>query len=401
MTTTSWVPKEVAAWGQDNYSWGVDEAAGGLWGEQRSDEVEVVSADQARFGGFAGNTAVMFMGRRGNGKTLTQTLLADQDIRRFTTTGYPGHVFTNYNMSFLRSLTSDGRVITTNEALEKRIHSDPIDVYDPDIIDRVSEFPSWFRRGTFRGDEVQTMAMGRRSMARSNVNTSQFLIQMRHRDIDASFTTQFPQIIDYQVLLQIDLFIKVRVIKRQRGTGFPQVLAADVWDWWGQLTGKDWKKSWPPARADIDRSCNIHVPYRIMGTYSTKQIVSSVYLARAIRDRINLEEEVEMGGRAQWLDGHDLPDEDELERETRLHEQMEIAQSAYQEDKSVRFNGEVVLWADAHGRTVTLDSDKLQLAKVYDPSLTMTGLTELFESIGYTVKPRKSGGAKWYQAVKG
>jgi hypothetical protein len=400
MTTTFFAPPDAseALWGTPSLI-SHQGANSGLWGATERN-VEITSADDAHFGGFAGNTAIMLMGRRGNGKTLLEDALADQTIRSYETRGYPGRVFTNLNMSFLRMVADDGTVLTSKEARDSGVHAKSLDIYSPYLIEDVQEFPDWFRNGYVVGDEVQTMASGRRSMSKANVNLSQFLTQMRHRDIDAIFTTQFPQVIDYQLLLQVDLFVKVHIVRRRPYPPyFPWILEIEIWDWWGQLTGKDWRKTWPPTREDIDGRRRIIIPERLMGTYSTKQIIASVYWDKSVRERVNIDEELALGGHAEWMQDT-VEDEREQVRDEQIATAAEQAQDAYQEDPSVRFADGIETWAGRMGKSVNVNA-VLVTAQIIDPSIRDAfALAEVFKSLGYTITINKVGGGKTYLAVK-
>ena len=77
----------------------------------------------------------------------------------------------------------------------------------PFLIDEMIQFPSWLRDGTVCIDEVGSAFPSVRAMSTINVLFTNMLTQLRKRKLEISFTTQFPQMISYGVLTQVDLFI--------------------------------------------------------------------------------------------------------------------------------------------------------------------------------------------------
>jgi len=247
------------------------------------DAVEPTPGDQAHFG-YGENLVILLMGRRGQGKTALMTALMHNRMNKYRQTGYPGHIFTNYDVKFLRSAPN----------------GQPIDYYAPFIIDTISAFPPWYHDGATFLDEVQTLATSRRSMSRGNVNLSGFMTQIRHRNMECTFTTQFPQVLDYQLLLQVDLFGRVNTTARYKN-GFPAQLEVELYDYWGQFTGRDQRKRWPPDRDDMDQSRLINLSPSLIGTYEHHKIIASTSMDPLVRERIIMEEGERQGGYQDWM----------------------------------------------------------------------------------------------------
>jgi hypothetical protein len=223
----------------------------------------------------------LFMGRRGRGKTLAMSTLALIMQRRFMRYRTGGRIMTNYWLDFLRR-DSDNK---------------PIDLYSPILIDEAIEYPSWLRNAYMVLDEIQTAATGRRSMSRTNVGLSAFATQIRHRNVEMAFTTQFPQVLDYQLLLQVDLFISVDVATRDEW-GIPTALTFYIHDYWGQWTGLNHRKRWPPPDDEADRVRMLTGVRRLIGHYSTKQIIAPTF--SPFRDRLIDDEDELLGRPGDW-----------------------------------------------------------------------------------------------------
>ena len=241
-----------------------------------------VNAIDARFG-QGRNMIILLIGRRGEGKTAFQTTMVDIMMKKYEASGFPGRIFSNYLIRFLR----------------KSARGYPIDYYNPFLIDQVSDFPSWLKDGFMVLDEVHSFASGRRALSRSNMDFSLFLTQIRHRNIECMWTTQFPQVLDPQALLQVDLFVRVNTIRRYppngRGDAFPRIMKLSIFDYWGVYTGKDYRKPWPPQPKDVDATRYVLIPQWMAGQYDTSEIITSSYWSDAKRDQIVLQEQQRMG----------------------------------------------------------------------------------------------------------
>jgi len=194
---------------------------------------------------------VMCMGRRNTGKTFTMTGMAKAKRRRYDSGGLNDFsIGSNYWMA-----------------------PEVANYVSQYIMDRIAEYPRWARKMTLYLDEIQNAASSRRSMSKQNVGLSSFLTMVRKRQIEVMFTTQFPQVIDYQVLLQVDLFIEV-----EQDYDF-HTITIYIHDWWGQYTGKNWRKPWPPRRWDADDTVKLVIPnpQTIFNSYDTDEVIANVY----------------------------------------------------------------------------------------------------------------------------
>ena len=245
---------------------------------------EILSGVDARIGAGS-NLLGMLIGVRGEGKTYLMTGLLQRQQEVYVKRRFPGRLFANYECKFFRR-APDGRMI---------------DYWSPWLLDEISMFPPHLSGGIMAIDEVQGGALGRRSMAGANVNFSFFLTQIRHRDIEALFTTQFPQLIDYQVLIQTNLFIRVRTVARYR-SGAPAQIRCQIYDYWGTFTGKDYRKQWPPQPEDVDAVRDFYLAPWLAGTYDTKEIITSQYWSQQVRERIIRSEHERHGGDREWLE---------------------------------------------------------------------------------------------------
>jgi len=196
-------------------------------------------------------TASMFIGRRGRGKSYMLSSMGDLLKQRAMQSHVDYGLFANYSLLVA-------------------------DVADPHMVDRLLEFPEWAKNAFCAVDEVQSAFPGRRSIATVNVEFSNFLTQIRKRSIEPGFTTQFPQFLDYQVLIQTDLFIRVDTVKFTPW-GVPSVIKCYVHDYWGQWTGKDWRKPWPPQPGDEDWVITFYNMERFAGIYNSKELVAAIY----------------------------------------------------------------------------------------------------------------------------
>ena len=83
-------------------------------------------------------------------------------------------------------------------------------------------------------------------MSSINVLFTNMLTQLRKRKLEISFTTQFPQMISYGVLTQVDLFVLCEKVAGGRA------IKLYIFDHWGQWTGKTWKKNFPQPKWEAD-----------------------------------------------------------------------------------------------------------------------------------------------------
>ena len=198
--------------------------------------------------------SIMFMGRRGAGKSLSMTAIAKFMNDAYRVKRSPMRVVTNYHVNFA-------------------IYSSPI------LVDELNEFPSWGRQLLVCLDEIAAYFPGRRSLARTNVDFSTFLQQIRKRRIEFMMTTQFPQMLDNQLLMQIDLFIDVDYHRWGCGhfAGHRHCVDLYIHDWWGQWTGRNFRKPFPPYRDDNDWMMTLHKIGSVFQMYDTEEVVAPIW----------------------------------------------------------------------------------------------------------------------------
>ena len=186
----------------------------------------------------------MFFGRRGKGKTLAMSTVAKYQQARYRHAKVDMQVMANYHLDFA-------------------------DRASPYIVNDMAAYPDWARRAILCIDEVGSQFPSRRSLAGVNLNFANFLTQIRKRDVEVQFTTQFPQVVDQLVLLQVDLFIECDVDRAGR------TLDLYIHDWWGQWTGKNYRKPWPPDSDTYDEARTIYNPRRLYGQYKTGEVIAA------------------------------------------------------------------------------------------------------------------------------
>lgn len=189
---------------------------------------------------------LFFISRRGGGKTLTITALAALQKKRYLLENSPYQVWSNYQIEFA-------------------------DFSNPRLIDFLLEEPWLARQKLICIDEIASAFPGRRSIAGINVEFSNWLTQLRKLRSECMFATQFPQVVDIQVLLQVDLFVRVHSMFKGRA------VRLEVYDWWGQFTGDDSRKPWPPQPNEHDWELVLGGTDQMFGQYDTYEIVPAMY----------------------------------------------------------------------------------------------------------------------------
>lgn len=203
---------------------------------------------------------IMFTGRRGTGKSLSATALSYMDLQANRQRGDKDFfVASNFFLKFA-------------------------EVKHPFIVDEIQRFPDWAYHLLLCIDEIATQFPGRKSMRTIQLDFSMFLTQIRKRRIELLMTTQFPQIVDVQILMQVDLFVQ---------TEFHYVLSPDgkrigicdlyIHDWWGQWTGRQYKKVYPPAIWDYDWHRRILNVQKMFDQYDTDEVVAPSWSPQRLR----------------------------------------------------------------------------------------------------------------------
>ncbi len=187
----------------------------------------------------------MHMGRRGKGKTLGMSAIADVQKERF-------------------EYYKTGQRVGANYWLECA------DILNPQLVEWFNSdglLDSRSRRMWACVDEATSQFMNRRSMSAVNVDFSQILTQIRKLETCMTFTTQFPQWVDIAILYQIDLFMLMEA------NYDASIIDCYVFDWWGQLTGNMNRKAWPPQMSDVDWQVTLYNTDYMFNRYRTDQIV--------------------------------------------------------------------------------------------------------------------------------
>lgn len=216
------------------------------------------------------STVVLLMGRRGAGKTLTMTARLRMMLDLYQHYHVPFHLMSNYFVKFFRPPENGHHV----------------DVYDPMLSAAFQNYPAWMANGFMALDEIQGTAYGRNSISVSNKSTAQFLTQIRKRHVELICTTQFPQVLDYQVLLQVDLFVECEIIWSHQT---PAAVRLYIHDYWGQWTGLNYRKRWPPTKDVADRVTRLVNIHKVFGQYDTDQIQITSTMPESVKARIAAE----------------------------------------------------------------------------------------------------------------
>lgn len=232
---------------------------------------------------------ILFFGRRGDGKTLSMM-------------GCLGLMREAYRLhgKLATRRNPQGFKLATN------IHCKFAQFNNPMLVDLIIDFPPWAYRLTLGVDEILAYFPSRRTMARGNLNFATFLQQIRKRDIELFCTTQFPQNLDGQILEQLNLFVMPVLYNRKNSV---RLL---IWDWWGQYTGRMWRKYWPPMMSGEppDFTLDIHGLRGLFPLFSTKEVVHAMWSSS--RDEgVEYEWQDEMAEYAR----HYAPDAVEMENE--------------------------------------------------------------------------------------
>ncbi len=323
-----------------------------------------------------GLVVTLFMGRRGHGKSAVMVARLEDKLRKYKKFNYGGHLFSNMGLTFARR-NAEGK---------------PIDYAHPQIMRTVQTYPQWFSKGDLAVDEIHNYAASRRSMSGSNINLSMFATQLRHRDIAGMFTTQFPQVLDYQLLLQVDLFIDVTILRRWPSKrpdlpGSPHAVKLAIHDYWGQWTGNNWRKPWPPRANDADVHRFMRIPQRIGDMYDTKQIQSSSYWDAWVSSRLEQEESDRMG--------RGFSSDDEWKGV--LDGAIDQAQTEVAHDPGARFPT-FADWAKRLPQTFTVSQKVVEAESVSNGAIrTRTQLEEWLNGNGFNVERMKNG---VYKAVR-
>ena len=128
---------------------------------------------------------VLYTGRRGSGKTLTMI----KDAWQLYNSGY--EIYSNINIGFDHTF---------------------IDGMDAIQIDKNSDLKDC----VLLIDELQVLFDSRKSMKKENVNFSNFLQQIRKRNIILLCTTQFAGTVDLRLRQHVDIIARPRYLEKYR-----------------------------------------------------------------------------------------------------------------------------------------------------------------------------------------
>ena len=192
------------------------------------------------------SSAAFCFGRRGQGKSLGMTCLAEFQRRRY-------------------ARARNGYRVAAN------IWMDPASIVNPKMVEDLCLFPDWGRKLYICLDEVGALISNRRSMAATNVSFGAFLTQIRKRRNEIIFTTQFPQWTDLQILYQIDFFL----LMESHNSG--RTIKIYVFDWWGQITGNFRRKRWPPEMSEVDWELTIVGADSMWHSYNSDAITAPIW----------------------------------------------------------------------------------------------------------------------------
>ncbi len=216
--------------------------------EKAESNVEIITAETMVLSRKFESSVVMWMGRRGQGKTLAMTNMAQ--FRR------DQHALPHCHTQ---------RIAANYWMLAA-------DLIRPDMLEWLNTFDPAVRDMFVCLDEIGSQVANRKSLRAGNVDFAQLLVQIRKRQIEMAFATQFPQTVDWQVLMQVDLFLDVTGFDFDY-RGIPHVIKVRVADWWGQWTGKNWRKAWPPKEEDWDGHFYIENAHVVADQYRSEMVI--------------------------------------------------------------------------------------------------------------------------------
>lgn len=195
---------------------------------------------------------MILAGRRGRGKTASLTFFGAYLGAQYEQKGLPVSIAANYN---------------TEVATEGLTH--------PFIIDEINSYPAWAVDLLVLIDEASAYFIRRRALARVNVDFSTFLQQIRKRSIEMIFTTQFPGMLDDQMLINIDLYVMCNMWPRS-GWNAGRYVDLYAWDWHGQFTGNFVKPTVPPQGKPFlhKRLLNVN---RMFSKFNTNEVIGAVW----------------------------------------------------------------------------------------------------------------------------
>lgn len=286
---------------------------------------------------------VLFFGRRGAGKTLALTTTMYFQARRNRVARYPCRITTNYHVTFAN-------------------HEDAY------VLDELMQYPPWAHNLYLGVDEIGSCFPGRRSLASINLLFSQLIGQIRKLATEIGATTRFPQVLDQQHIMEIDLFIRCEQFFFTNGKGKVltdpygrpvQGIDMDIWDYWGQWTGDMRRKYWPPYLEPVDGEKRFVNTQYIWPLYQTEEVIAPLWSksrdAIITRQWDSLESEGQTGGEGgQIIDLQPKTLEGHLtllgDRPFNITSQLNVAKRFYPDE--IKTKRDLAEWLTANGYDV-------------------------------------------------
>lgn len=187
---------------------------------------------------------LFLLGRRGAGKTLVMAALGKYLMDAYRERNVKRRILSNFELKYLPDGSSD-----------------------PYLLDRIIANPYEYRECLILVDEIANAFPGRRAMSSINVEFVDFLTQIRKLRSECIFATQFASVVDRDLLLQVDIFARCNSIAEGRH------VVLDMHDYWGQWTGNDDSKPWPPPRDVFDWQRTVRNTWTMFGAYDTYEMV--------------------------------------------------------------------------------------------------------------------------------
>ena len=289
------------------------------------------------------------LGRRGDGKSLSMSsvgLLLREVFERFKT---GTQIWANYDFA-------------------------GADRVDPYLVDTLSEDPFLAQNVLILIDEIRNSFDNRRGMGSHVIRFSTFLEQIRKLESDCIFATQQPQFVDQRITSQVNLFIRCAKFDQGRGVDWK------IHDWWGEITGDDSRKPWPPRDGFEDGEVTLVGADAAWGSYDTREYFVSHYAE-------NRDEQIDR----MYQFNNPEPEAEPLN--TAMSELIQPASDA------AVTKGDIMTLALELSRLSTTHDirQRLELVSAYDPTIeNVEAAKKVFEAMGYAIQLR---GRTWL-AVK-
>ncbi len=228
---------------------------------RQAEQPEWTAVPETLIGGGFEPITIMLSGRRGWGKTTLLTALGAFFGRNYRAQGLSVKIGANYNTTV----------------------ADP-NYRDPYLLNEIVGFAPWAKDMLVLVDEAATAFNRRKWQSNDTTNFSTFLQQIRKRDIEMAFTTQFPWFLDDQMLMNVDLYASVHMWPR-KGPYKGRFVDVSIWDWHGQWTGYRTKTRIPPNGPPTWRR-RFHNVNTMFGRFNTKEVIAQMWASDGARDQI-------------------------------------------------------------------------------------------------------------------